>query len=153
MKSLSSLLFVVLFTCSGNLFSQMGYGNNQNRVNPSINDSRMSDRINQFEEENSKAQKIAFDKMLVKIKTDLNLDELQYFAIEKTLSNSLRDQNILMKKQIPEEEKITQILAINTRTDAEINSYLSKEQKEKYKIFNEEKEKRIDKMKTNFQKQ
>jgi hypothetical protein len=153
MKSLSFLFVVVLFTYSGNLYSQMGYGNNQTRVNPSMNDSRMSDRIAEFEKENNKAQKIAFDKMLVKIKTDLNLDELQYYAIEKTLTNSLRDQNILMKKEIPEEDKITQLLAIDTRTDIEINSYLSKEQKEKYKVFNEEKNKRINNLKTNFQKQ
>lgn len=154
MKSLSLLFALVLFSCSGNLFSQIGtMGNNRNGMGSALSESQMTDRKNQFEEESAKSQKVAFDKMLVKIKTDLGLDELQYYAIQKTLTDSFRDQNILLKKELPQADKITQLLAINTKTDAEINSYLNKEQKEKFKIFNEEKNKRIEKLKENYQKQ
>lgn len=159
MKSLSTIFVLFLFSCTGNLFSQVGYGNNQGgygngqgSLGNKYSDSQIADYKTRMEEDNSKARKIAFDKMLAKMKTDLKLDELQFFAVQKTLADSDRDQNIILKKEIPQEDKISQLIAINSRTDIEINSYLSKEQKEKYKIFNEDKNKRIEKLKEEFQK-
>jgi hypothetical protein len=42
-----------------------------------------------------------------------------------------------MKKENSEEEKSKQIKAMMDRTDVTINSYLNKDQKEKYKILTE----------------
>jgi hypothetical protein len=71
------------------------------------------------------------------LKKELSLDELQTIAIRNEVITNRKNVEILMKKESSEEEKSKQIKAMMDRTDVTINSYLNKDQKEKYKILTE----------------
>ncbi len=145
------ILFIILFFSFSRILAQGNYqGNGIGRIG--IDNRLYRNQPIDDKDENERASKLVFEKMMIKLKNDLKLDDLQYFAIQKTLNDSNKEQNIVLNKENSQDEKVSEIIAINKKTDAEINSYLNKEQKEKYKIFNEDKNKRIEKLKEDFQK-
>jgi hypothetical protein len=76
---------------------------------------------------------------MVGLKTALTLDDLQYIAIKNDILASSKRMDIVMKSSNSEEDKAEEIRATQEKTEKNINSYLNTEQREKYKLFLEEK--------------
>jgi len=133
MKTLITLLFSLLILSSGAFaqnFNQNGYGVNQDLGR---NSSPSKPSQQDIDENNSKQ----LDRFMEQLKKELSLDELQTIAIRNEVTTNRKNVEILMKKENSEEEKSKQIKAMMDRTDVTINSYLNKDQKEKYKILTE----------------
>jgi hypothetical protein len=81
-------------------------------------------------------------KLVDDMKPALNLDELQVIAINNVLIESLREQGVLLKQQYSQEDQIKNFKALAETTDQKINQFLSKEQKEKYIVYKEERQNR-----------
>jgi hypothetical protein len=111
-------------------FNQNGYGVNQDLGR---NSSPSKPSQQDIDENNSKQ----LDRFMEQLKKELSLDELQTIAIRNEVTTNRKNVEILMKKENSEEEKSKQIKAMMDRTDVTINSYLNKDQKEKYKILTE----------------
>jgi hypothetical protein len=75
------------------------------------------------------------DKIINMLKKELSLDELQTIAIRNEIEKNNRSVDIIRKKEISDDEKSKEIVSMMERTDKIVNSYLNKEQKEKYKIL------------------
>ncbi|MEC4049467.1 hypothetical protein OX284_008495 [Flavobacterium sp. SUN046] len=95
--------------------------------------------------EKEKAEKI--DKIMEKFKKDLNLDELQMFAIRNEVVANSKSMEAIMKSENSNDDKGKEAEAVNEKTDRIINTYLNKEQKEKYKVLIDERKKRIEEYK------
>ncbi len=133
MKTLKTLLFSLLILSSAGFaqnFNQNGYGVNQDLGR---NSSPSKPSQQDIDENNSKQ----LDRFMEMLKKELSLDELQTIAIRNEVITNRKNVEILMKKENSEEEKSKQIKAMMDRTDVTINSYLNKDQKEKYKILTE----------------
>ena len=133
MKTLKTLLFALLILSSAAFsqnFNQNGYGVNQDLGR---NSSPSKPSQQDIDENNSKQ----LDRFMEQLKKELSLDELQTIAIRNEVITNRKNVEILMKKESSEEEKSKQIKAMMDRTDVTINSYLNKDQKEKYKILTE----------------
>jgi mannitol-specific phosphotransferase system IIBC component len=133
MKTLNTLLFSLLILSSAAFaqnFNQNGYGVNQDLGR---NSSPSKPSQQDIDENNSKQ----LDRFMEQLKKELSLDELQTIAIRNEVITNRKNVEILMKKESSEEEKSKQIKAMMDRTDVTINSYLNKDQKEKYKILTE----------------
>ena len=133
MKTLKTLLFALLILSSAAFsqnFNQNGYGVNQDLGR---NSSPSKPSQQDIDENNSKQ----LDRFMEQLKKELSLDELQTIAIRNEVITNRKNVEILMKKENSEEEKSKQIKAMMDRTDVTINSYLNKDQKEKYKILTE----------------
>lgn len=133
MKTLKTLLFSLLILSSAAFaqnFNQNGYGVNQDLGR---NSSPSKPSQQEIDENNSKQ----LDRFMEQLKKELSLDELQTIAIRNEVITNRKNVEILMKKESSEEEKSKQIKAMMDRTDVTINSYLNKDQKEKYKILTE----------------
>jgi hypothetical protein len=76
---------------------------------------------------------------MVRLKAALTLDDLQYIAIKNDILASSKRMDIVMKSSNSEEDKAEEIRATQEKTEKSINSYLNAEQREKYKLFLEEK--------------
>ena len=90
--------------------------------------------------EKEKAEKI--DKIMEKLKTQLNLDELQVFAIRNEVVANSKSIEAIVKSESTNEEKSKEAEAVHEKTDRIINTYLNKDQKEKYKVMIEERKNR-----------
>lgn len=77
-------------------------------------------------------------KIVEEMKPALNLDELQAIAITNVLIESLNTQGRILKQDSTQDEQIKEFQALSESTDRKINQFLSKEQKEKYLVFKEE---------------
>jgi hypothetical protein len=103
-------------------------------------------------EEIEKSRNEYVDKYMVKLKDALTLDDLQVIAIKNELITNSKSIDIVMKKEEDsQEDKSKEVRALMDKTEATINSYLNKEQKEKYLLFranlNKKKDKDKDKKK------
>jgi hypothetical protein len=76
---------------------------------------------------------------MIRLKAALTLDDLQYIAIKNDILASSKRMDIVMKSSNSEEDKAEEIRATQEKTEKSINSYLNAEQREKYKLFLEEK--------------
>jgi hypothetical protein len=78
------------------------------------------------------------NKFIDKLKKELSLDELQTIAIRNEIEKNNRNIDIVIKKETSDDEKSKEITSMMERTDKVVNSFLNKEQKEKYKVLVEE---------------
>ncbi len=72
------------------------------------------------------------------MKIALKLDELQTIAIANILTESIKEQGVLMKQNYSQEDQEKNFKALSEITDRKINQFLNPDQKEKYLIFKEE---------------
>lgn len=77
-------------------------------------------------------------KIVSNIKEKLQLDELQAIAITNIVTNSLKQQGVILKKDNSDEDKMEDIKALSETMDRKIMELLSKNQKEKYQTMIEE---------------
>ena len=128
------LIFSVLKT-NAQFGQNGGFGQNQRGGQGQSGFDQISQgtRDNKPPEESEKSKKERLDKEVAKMKTELNLDELQVIVIQNTLSENQKKQILLFKKETPENEKIAELIALTESTDRKILEFLNKEQKIKYK--------------------
>ncbi|WP_293870910.1 hypothetical protein [Flavobacterium sp.] len=127
MKKLN-LIFLILLLCAVTAKAQFGNPNNSLRSNRMP----MSAPKKPSAEEVAKNKEEQIDKFINKLKKDLTLDELQTIAIKNEIVANSRNIDIVTKKEISDESKSSEIKAMMDKTEVIINSYLNKEQKEKY---------------------
>lgn len=137
MNTLKLAVFGLLLT-SVTAFSQYNDYYNYNRLGRSNRDmsrdySSTSSQPSAEQIEKHKTKKI--DQIIANLKTELTLDELQAIAIRNEITSSIKNIDIVSKKEISEEEKSKEIKALTDRTEVTINSYLNAAQKEKYKAL------------------
>ncbi|WP_396158577.1 hypothetical protein [Flavobacterium sp.] len=138
MKKIKFFIIVLLFS-SYNILSQ-AFDPNANRnggVNRNIGRTYTPpSQPSAYEIEKKKTEQL--DKFMDKLKKELTLDELQTIAIRNEIDKNNRNIDIIVKKEISDDEKSKEITSMMERTDKTVNSYLNKEQKEKYKILIED---------------
>lgn len=83
-------------------------------------------------------------KVVGKLKTDLNLDELQVIAISNIMTESLKSQEVLLKKETSQEDKVKEMKALSESTDIKIVYLLYKDQKVKYNALVEDRKKNME---------
>jgi hypothetical protein len=150
MKTIKSILVCsFIFIAVTSASAQYGYGNNgmgrqqgQSQGVP-VDPNRFAKSPETIEKERIES----IDKSVEKLKTDLNLDELQLIVIRKEIESSSKSIYSVIKSEASNEEKALEIEAISEKTDRIINTFLNKEQKEKYKKFTEEKKEKLNKLK------
>lgn len=117
-------------------FGNNGFGNGMNRQNNSMN--QMSQPTPDEKPEEVPVEKtVAF--IMERMKTEVNLDELQVIAISNVLKESIIEQGRLLKQKYSQEDQIKNFEALSEITDRKILAFLNKDQKEKYTIFKETK--------------
>lgn len=128
--------FGMLFSTCG-VLAQNYNGQNRNGLNRDIGRDYSSQAKPSPEEiEKNKAEQL--DKVIAKLKAAVTLDELQVIAIRNEIASNMKNVDIVLKKGTSDEEKGKEIKAMMEKTEVIINSYLNKDQKEKYKTFIEE---------------
>lgn len=85
-------------------------------------------------------------KIMVKLKSELTLDELQVIAISNIMTDAVKSQEALRKKESSQEDKMTETKALSEATDLKIMYLLYKEQKVKYKVLVDERNKTMEAM-------
>lgn len=121
------------------MYSQSYYGVNRDLIDNSAPKKPTTEEIDKDRNE-------FVDKYLIKLKAALNLDELQAIAIKNEILSNSKNIDIVMKKEDSNEAREKEVKALMDKTEVVINSYLNKEQKEKYLIFKtNKKEKKKDK--------
>lgn len=144
------LLFLGLLLTSFGAFAQYGnsmYNNMYNKnygVNRNIG-RNYSEPKKATPEEIEKNRELQLDKLMEKLKEELTLDDLQVIAIRNEVSNNSKNIDIVVKKETSEDEKSKEINSMMERTNKNINSYLNPVQKDKYKAFIENGQKKKEK--------
>lgn len=150
MKTFKAVLFVVFLFLSANTISAQygngyggGYGNGYGG-----NGYGRSNQMSQLPQETSAPKPIPVEvtagKIVAYYKKELNLDALQEVVVTNIYTKSLKKQEILMKKELSDEEKTNEFKVLNEMTEMEVSQILNKEQKEKFKILNEERKSKIE---------
>lgn len=109
-----------------------GYGGGMNRMGGGMNQGSQPEKPKEIPAEETAS------KIVAEMKPALNLDELQAIAITNVLIESLNTQGRILKQDSTQDEQIKDFQALSESTDRKINQFLSKEQKEKYLVFKEE---------------
>lgn len=135
------ILFSITTVCAqygGNGYGNNGYGNGyggggrMNQMNGGMNQGSQPEKPKEIPAEETAA------KVVAEMKPALNLDELQAIAISNVLIESLNTQGRILKQDSTQDEQMKDFQALAESTDRKINQFLSKEQKEKYIIFKED---------------
>ncbi|MGL2963307.1 hypothetical protein ACSVH2_05760 [Flavobacterium sp. RSB2_4_14] len=135
------IVFFSLIITSFSASAQMG--NSMNSMN-----NRMLNQNNQVPQSNpptpsaadiEKSRNERIEEFMVKMKAALTLDDLQYIAIKNDILATSKRMDIVMKSSNSEEDKAEEVRAMQEKTEKNINSYLNTDQKEKYRLFLEEK--------------
>jgi hypothetical protein len=145
MKTIQTVLILFIMYLSipkihaqygNNGYGNNGYGNNgygRNNGMSQMNQSREPQKPKEIPVEETVA------KIMERLKPLLNLDALQEIAISNVLAESIKSQGIFLKDESAnQEQKIKEIKALSETTDRKINEFLNEDQKEKFKILNEE---------------
>jgi hypothetical protein len=115
---------------------QGGYGQSNPRFGggqSNMNGIPASD--NNRDSESEKSKKDRFDKIMEKLKKELTLDDLQFFAVSGVIKDSFKKQEVIMKKEISEEEKKEEIKGITEISNTKVLEFLNKDQKVKFKTM------------------
>jgi len=153
MKPIQKILTVFLLLFSfATVFAQSGYedpyGANSNngatgygrRKNMPLRDiSKLPKK------EQNKLHEETAEKTIARLKTELNLDELQLIMVTKIINETQKRQNNITASDFSEEDKIAETETLLASTDREIMSFLNKNQKEKFAFLIQE---RVNKFET-----
>lgn len=134
-----NILIILFILVSANTFGQY-YNGLDRRIGATPTNQQGPKQPTPKEIEDSRNQQI--DKQMIRLKEDLKLDDLQFIAIKNEILKSYKEVDILLKKEFSEEDKNTQMTAIQENTEKTVLSYLNPEQKEKYMALKTEKPKK-----------
>lgn len=120
-------------------YGQGGYGGNQmGRQNQQMTNQNRPETVKERPIEET------VSKIVDKLKTQLTLDELQVIAINNIITESMKKQNAVLKKEGNNDDKTSEIKAISEKTDLDIMILLNKDQKATYKLLAEDTKKQHD---------
>ncbi|TDD97431.1 hypothetical protein [Flavobacterium cellulosilyticum] len=131
------ILFLLSITSISAQYGNNGYGGNgygRNGYNNSMS------QMNQSQPEKPKEipTEVTVQKVMDIMKPAINLDALQVIAISNVISESMREQSILLKQNYNQEDQEKNFKALSETTDRNINQFLNPDQKEKYLAFKED---------------
>lgn len=147
MKTIQTVLVSAFVLLSINTISAQygnnGYGGGSNRMGQM---NRGMSQPTQAETRKEVPIKDIVSKVMARLKTELTLDELQVIAISNIMTDAVKSQESLRKKESSQEDKMTETKALSEATDLKIMYLLYKEQKVKYKVLVDERNKTIEAM-------
>ena len=144
MKIVQSLLVGAFMLLSINtIFAQYGnnsyggggYGRNgygSGRMNSGMDQTRSQEKPKEIPVEET------VGKIMIRLKPALVLDELQEIAIANILTESIKQQGVILKQETNQSDQIKNIQILSENAERKIVELLNDDQKEKYKIFSQE---------------
>lgn len=151
MRTFKTVLFIVFLLLSANTISAQynnGYGGGYGNGYGGSGYGR-SNQMNQMPASQPSAPKpvpveVTAEKIVAYYKKELNLDALQEVVVKNIYIKSLKKQEILMKKEISDDEKTEEFKVLSDMTEMEIKQVLNKDQKEKFKNLIDERNSQIE---------
>jgi hypothetical protein len=125
----------------GNGYGGNGYGGYRNSSQNQMN--QLSQTPTQFTPKEVPAE-VTAAKIVEYYKKELNLDALQEVVITNIYTKSLKKQDVLLKKEISDEDKTKEFKVLSEMTDLEVMEILNKDQKAKYKVLSEDRKNKIE---------
>lgn len=151
MKAFKTIVFIVFGFLSANTISAQyynGYGNGYSNGYGYGNNGYGRNQMNQMPSQQSAPKPVPVEETVAKIvayyKKELNLDALQEVVLTNIYTKSLKKEEILMKKEISDEEKKEEYKVLNDMTEMEIIGVLNKDQKEKFKNLIEDRKSKME---------
>jgi hypothetical protein len=143
LKTIASLIFLLSIQTLSAQFGQGGYGQGgygQGGFGGNQMGSQNQQMANQSRTQTVKEPPIeeTVKKVVDRLKTQLLLDELQVIAISNIITENIKKQNAVLKKDGNNEEKVNELKAMSEKTDLDILILLNKDQKSKYKLLAED---------------
>ena len=137
---ISALLLLSIQTISAQ-YGNNGYGGGGYGGNGYGNSGRMNSGMSQ-DRGQDKPKEISADetinKVMLKLKPAVSLDELQEIAISNILLESIKRQGVILKQETNQNDQIKDLQILSENTERKVIELLNEDQKEKYKIFSEE---------------
>jgi hypothetical protein len=113
-------------------YGQGGYGQGGMGGNPNMQNQQRTQPKEPAIEETVK-------KVLDRLNTQLKFDELQVIAVSNIITDCIKKQNAILKKEDGDkDEKTNELKAISEKMDLDIMILLNKDQKAKYKLLSED---------------
>ncbi|PKB17833.1 hypothetical protein [Flavobacterium sp. 5] len=153
MKTFKTVLFIVFLFLSANTISAQqynnGYGGGYGGNGYGGNSYGRSNQMNQMPASQPSAPKpVPVEQTAAKIvafyKKELNLDALQEVVVTNIYVKSLKKEEVLMKKEISDDEKKEEFKVLSEMTEMEIKEILNKDQKEKFKNLIDERNSKME---------
>lgn len=119
-------------------YGQGGFGQGGFGGNPMNNQNNQMGNQNRTQTVKEPPIEETVKKVVDRIKIQLTLDELQVIAIGNIITESMKKQNAVLKKEDSNENKTSELKAIAEKTDLDILILLDKTQKAKYKQLSED---------------
>jgi hypothetical protein len=152
-KTVKTVFFVAFLFLSantitaqyGNGYGGNGYGGNGygGRNSSQSQMSQMSQAPTQYTPKEVPVE-VTAAKIVEFYKKELTLDALQEVVITNIYTKSLRKQEVLIKKEMSDEDKTNEFKVLSEMTDLEVMEILNKDQKAKYKILSEDRKNKIE---------
>lgn len=114
----------------GGGYGRNGYGSG--RMNSGMDQNRTPDKPREVPVEET------VGKIMERLKPTLVLDELQEIAIANILTESIKQQGVILKQDTNQSDQMKDIQILSENTDRKIVELLNDDQKDKYKAFKEE---------------
>lgn len=151
MKTFKTALFIAFLILSSNTISAQynnGYGGGYGNGYGGSGYGR-SNQMNQMQTSQPSAPKPVpveetAGKIVAYYKKELNLDALQEVVVKNIYIKSLKKEEVLMKKEISDDEKKEEFKVLSEMTEMEVKQILNKEQKEKFKNLIDERNSKIE---------
>nr|WP_315156465.1 hypothetical protein [uncultured Flavobacterium sp.] len=152
MKTFKTALFIAFLLLSVNTISAQynnGYGGGYGGNGYGGNGYGRSNQMNQMQTSQPSAPKpVPVEETAGKIvafyKKELNLDALQEVVVKNIYIKSLKKEEVLMKKEISDDEKKEEFKVLSEMTEMEVKQILNKEQKEKFKNLIDERNSKME---------
>jgi hypothetical protein len=148
MKSIKIICSLILLFSIQSISAQFGQGGfgqggmGQGRMGGGMGNG-MGGNPNMQNQQRAQPKEPAIEETVKKVVNQLNeqlkLDELQVIAVSNIITENIKKQNAIIKKEEgSNEEKTNELKAISEKMDLDIMILLSKGQKEKYKLLAED---------------
>jgi hypothetical protein len=151
-KTFKTVLFVAFLFLSantitaqyGNGYGGNGYGGNGYGGSGRPNQMSQMSQSNQTSAPKPIPAEVTAAKIVEYYKKELNLDALQEVVVTNIYTKSLKKQDVLLKKEMSDEDKTKEFKVLSEMTDLEVMQVLNKDQKAKYQILSEDRKNKIE---------
>lgn len=119
----------------GGGYGASGYGRNgygSGRMNSGLDQNRTPDKPREIPVEET------VGKVMERLKPALTLDALQEIAIANILTESIKQQGVILKQDTNQSDQMKDIQILSENTERKVVELLNDDQKEKYKVFKED---------------
>jgi len=138
LKIIASLILLFSIQSLSAQYGQGGFGQGGFGGNSMGNQNQQMGNQNRTQTVKETPIEESVKKAVDRIKIQLTLDELQVIAIGNIITESMKKQNAVLKKEDSNENKTSELKAIAEKTDLDILILLDKTQKAKYKQLSED---------------